>query len=143
MGETVQVLFVKSNLLKDLFHHFPALCFGADLIYLKRRTDQIVNRHSWIQGAVWILENDLQLPAHFPHFFLVIGKNVFPVIKYLSFCCRNQAENGSAKSGFSAAGLSYQTQGLSFIYSKAYMVYRFYLGWLTVQKTFFPCKIFG
>ena len=143
MRKTIQILFIQSNLLKDLFHHFPAFFLSPHFIHLKRGTDQIINGHSGIQGAIWILENNLQLPAHFPHFFLIIGKDVFPIVHNLALCCRDQAENSSSQSGFSAAGLSDQAQCLTLSHRKTYMVYCFYYRWITVQKPFFCRKIFG
>ena len=65
------------------------------------------------------------------------------LVLYVALCCRDQAENGSSQSGFSAAGLSDQAQCLTLSHRKTYMVYCFYYRWITVQKPFFCRKIFG
>ena len=70
--EAVQVLFAQTDLLQHLNHALAAFLLGALFKDLQRRANQILHRHAGVQGAVRILENNLQLAAHLPHLLFVV-----------------------------------------------------------------------
>ena len=105
----------------------------------QRLCQNIVDGHSGIQGSVRVLEYHLNLLSHVSHFFAVIAPDILPVQNNFSVCGLNELADSLSESGFSASGLSYDSEHFSLLYLKIHIVHGLYVGLFPKQAA--GCRI--
>ena len=86
--------------------------------------DGVMDAHSWIQGRKRILKNHLQLSSQIHSFLSFYIGNILAVEYDISRRALQKPYNGAAKGGFSASGLSHDSQGPSSSNRKIQTVHR-------------------
>ena len=93
---------------------FLLLLAGNQLLQAQGTTNDVVDRLTGIQRGHGILEDHLHLTAHGEIFLVAHGSDVFSIVDDLAFGGFIKLQNGTANGGFAAAGLTDQTEGLTF-----------------------------
>ena len=88
--------------------------------------DNLCNRHSRAQRAVWILKDDLHPVSELPHRFKAVFVNLFPEKDNCAFG-RNQPCQSKPEGCLAGAGLTHDTQGLTFSQLHVDTIDRFYV----------------
>ena len=116
MRITILEFHRNANRLHQLQYPFRSLfLILADMIRLKRLSDDISNRHSRIQTGIGILENHLQLRPKRPEGLLIHGGDFLIMKGNDTVCCRKHVNQGPSKRRFSASALTDKRQRLSLI----------------------------
>ena len=109
---------------------------------LERRADQIIHRHSRIERAVGILEDDLHPLAHLPHLLLVICGNIFAVIGLPDRRSWESALRWFCPEWISAAGFANQSQSLPLWIVRLISSTALTTAGFKLNRPFFPLKYF-
>ena len=123
MGIAILVEGLQAAVVHDLVDVIIEFLLAHQTVLTHRLTDDLAHGHTGLQRGEGILEDDLHLRAHIPHFLVGEGVHILAVEQYLTaslFTGQTQdgtagggveLENGSAQGGLAAAGLAHQTHG--------------------------------
>ena len=97
--------------LRYLFVHLALIL--ANPVYFHGVSDNLTDRHTRINACIWILENDLHLMMHFPHFLFIVFADILTAVQNLTTGWFDETQDCSAKCRFSATRFTYDTKSLA------------------------------
>ena len=123
MGIAILVEGLQAAVVHDLIYVIIEFLLAHQTVLTHRLTDDLAHGHTGLQRGEGILEDDLHLRAHIPHFLVGEGVHVLAVEQHLTAgLFTGQTQDGTAGGGLAAAGLADQTQSLALADGKAYII---------------------
>ena len=97
------------------------------MVHPKRVSDNVEDRHTWIERCERVLEDQLHLLAQERQFIIVsLGRAYEGIVAHseqdFARCRLNGSKNGSSRRCLAAAALAHQTKCLTFMEFKAEVV---------------------
>ena len=99
--------------IKQTFDFLLDLFSSAHAMDRQRLTNDIADRHAWIQAGIWILKDHLHFPAHIAHFFPFERGKVSTVKINMPAGWFIELQDRTPGGGFSTARLAHQPHGFT------------------------------
>ena len=122
--ESGHMIFIQTNRLQKFFYLLICI-LASKTMMLNAFSNNLLNRHTRIQRRIWILEDHLYFLAKlFLLFFRQFG-DVLAIIDNFAFGRLIQTDHATSGCRLTTSGLTYQTDCLTFINIKTYVIYSF------------------
>ncbi len=129
--EAVGMFRVQADAAEQLVDAVAAVLLrGAEVVNIQRLADDFTDRHTRVQGAGRVLEDDLHLAAvrlHGDGNALLLVENRRAAVEDLPGSRFIQTDDGAPEGGFTAAGLTDEAQGLALIDEEGDVLYGLYI----------------
>ncbi len=142
MRIAVDLVRAQSDTVQQLPDPFLDAVSPGQIVDVQRLGNDITDIHSWIEGAVGILEDNLHLPTQL--FFPLSGKTEYvpSVQKHLSLRGGQQIQDQPAQGRLTAAAFTDQPHGFTASQTEGDPVDCFEPGRISSEKIFLHRKIF-
>ena len=122
MRETGHMVAVQTDALQDRLYLLIHILVRRQSMQFHAGTDDILDRHTRVQGRMWILEDHLHILAECFFLFTGVFKNIFSFIGNRACCRLIQLYQAPSRRGLATSALTYQSQRFPFINRKMHVI---------------------
>ena len=133
---------LQATVIHDLIDVIIELLLAHQTVLTHCLADDLAHGHTGLQRGEGILEDDLHLRAHIPHFLVREGIHVLTVKQHLTAgLFAGQTQDGAAGGGLATAGLAHQTHGSATLEVKGDAVHGLHMAYGLADHTALDGKV--